>query len=142
LPDKKELKHGDDNARQNTFRRHERVKDQNIEDNSAENCEGERDKDSDQQKQPGENLQRTNYVDVTARQKDAREIAGQILWQLRHRNEMKEGVRTEDDEHEAEEDADDYGENFHSSNMLNRAAQKTILKAVVADALKSTKGRT
>src|SRR4051794_12016779 len=101
------------------------MKDDDVENNSAEQREGERNEAADQQEHSGKDLYGANRIDIAAGEEDPHEVAGEGLGNRRHREKTQKGVRAEDCEHEAEKHANDNGKNLHRARFwLSRVSRK------------------
>jgi hypothetical protein len=94
------------------------VEEPNVYDNGAENGEPERDEAANQEKQAANYLQTANSVNVTAGEKGVQIFAGEILREGRHGKEVKECVRTKDNEDQSKKDAGNDGGDFHNLSIL------------------------
>ena len=121
-PEQKELEQSDDNRRRETFRGHEDVENPDVEDDCAENRQGERDEASYQQQQAANYLKGTDDVNVTALKKRSQVKPDQTLRYRRHGKEMQKRVRAEHDEDQSEQDTGNDGQDFHGWFIFSREA--------------------
>src|SRR5207237_5360696 len=62
-----------------TFRRHERVEDQDVDEDSAENRKSQRDEASDKEKKASNHLKPANDINITAGKEHSRVVASQVV---------------------------------------------------------------
>jgi hypothetical protein len=87
-PQQKKLESGKNQGRREAFWRHQRMKDQDVEDDGSENCQRERNEAPDQEKQTTDQLERPNDTSVTTVYEHAGKVSGKRLRDRRHGNEM------------------------------------------------------
>jgi translation initiation factor IF-3 len=97
----------------------------------SEQNQTERDETSDKHEQAANYLEHGDDVKVMAQEKGLREVSNQSRRRRRHRNEVQEDVRTEDNENESEKNTRDDGGDFHSQ-MVTRLTGNSNLEILKA----------
>jgi hypothetical protein len=90
------------------------VNEVDVHNDGSEQKQAERDEASDEQEQAADDLEYGDNVKVVAQEKGLGEVANQSWRRWRHRNEVEEDIRTEDNENEPEKNASNDGGDFHS----------------------------
>jgi len=80
----------------------------------SEQNQTERNETSDKQEQAADYLEQGDDVKIVTQEKRLAEVSKQSWRWRRHRNEVQEDVRTEDDKDESEKNASNNRGNFHS----------------------------
>ena len=86
-----------------------------VHNDGSEQNQTERDETPGKQEQAADDLEHGDEVKIVANEKSLREVSKQSRRRRRHRNEVQENVRTEDDEDQPEKNPRDNGGDFHAS---------------------------
>src|SRR4030095_3854146 len=84
-----------------------------VHNDGSEQNQAERDETSDKQEQAADDLEHGDDMKIVAQEKGLREVSKQPRRWRRHRNEVQEDVRTEDNEDQPEKNPRDNGGDFH-----------------------------
>ena len=89
-----------------------------VHDDGSEQNQTERNETSDKQEQAADDLEHGHDVKIVAQEKGLSEVSKQPRRRRRHRNEVQENVRTEDNENEPEKNPSDNRGDFHPNGDL------------------------
>ena len=114
--DKEQLKDGRDGTGHDACAAgHGEVEEQDVDDDRGKDGETERNETTDQEEEPADELTETDEGHPLMLDEDSGERGGVAGGLVRHGEKGKEDVGAEDDEHEAEQDADDEGGFLHGA---------------------------
>lgn len=112
-PKQKKEKDRDDEREWQSFGGEEDMEEDDVHYNRAENGETEWHEATEDQKKAADDLAGGDGIDVVARNKSVQKIAGDVVRQGRHREELQKPVRAKDNEDQTKENPDNDRDYFH-----------------------------